>query len=111
MTTIVLVPGAWLGSAAWNTVATPLRTAGHTVHALTLPGLGRRANAAAAQVRLADHVADVLDQLSVRNLSDVALVGRWTFRNFQLAAFCAFYPSMPAQLPPPTARITSPMDD
>ena len=75
MTTIVLVPGAWLGSAAWNTVATPLRTAGHTVHALTLPGLGRRANAAAAQVRLADHVADVLDQLSVRNLSDVALVG------------------------------------
>jgi pimeloyl-ACP methyl ester carboxylesterase len=75
MTTIVLVPGAWLGSAAWNAVAAPLRTAGHEVHALTLPGLAERASAAAAEVRLADHVADVLDQLSVRDLSEVALVG------------------------------------
>lgn len=75
MTTIVLVPGAWLGSAAWDAVAARLRTAGHEVHPLTLPGLGERAGAAAAEVRLADHVADVLDYLSVRDLSDVALVG------------------------------------
>ena len=75
MTTIVLVPGAWLGAAAWDAVAERLGRAGHDVHALTLPGLGERANGAAAQVRLADHVADVLDHLSARELSDVALVG------------------------------------
>ena len=75
MTTIVLVPGAWLGAAAWDAVAVRLEAVGHEVHPLTLPGLGERATQAAAQVRLADHVADVLDYLSARELSDVALVG------------------------------------
>lgn len=72
---MVLAPGAWLGSGAWSSVATHLRAAGHDVHPLTLPGLGERATAAAAEVRLADHVADILDYLSARDLSDVALVG------------------------------------
>lgn len=75
MTTIVLVPGAWLGAAAWDAVALRLEAAGHSVHPLTLPGLGERATRWAAQVRLADHVADVLDYLSANDLSDVALVG------------------------------------
>ena len=75
MTTIVLVPGAWLGAAAWDAVSMRLEAAGHEVHPLTLPGLGERADSASAQVRLADHVADVLDYLSANDLSDVALVG------------------------------------
>ena len=75
MTTIVLVPGAWLGAAAWDAVSMRLEAAGHEVHPLTLPGLGERATQAASQVRLADHVADVLDYLSANDLSDVALVG------------------------------------
>jgi len=75
MTTIVLVPGAWLGAAAWDAVSVRLEAAGHRVHPLTLPGLGERADGAAAQVRLADHVADVLDYLSANELSEVALVG------------------------------------
>ena len=75
MTTIVLVPGAWLGAAAWDAVSVRLEAAGHDVHPLTLPGLGERADSASAQVRLADHVADVLDYLSANDLSDVALVG------------------------------------
>jgi pimeloyl-ACP methyl ester carboxylesterase len=75
MTTMVLVPGAWLGSGAWSSVAVRLGAAGHEVHALTLPGLGERATPAASAVRLADHVADVLDYLSARDLSEVTLVG------------------------------------
>jgi pimeloyl-ACP methyl ester carboxylesterase len=75
MTTIVLVPGAWLSAASWDAVAVRLEAVGHEVHPLTLPGLGERATRAAAQVRLADHVADVLDYLSANELSDVALVG------------------------------------
>jgi len=75
MTTIVLVPGAWLRAGAWDAVAEQLGSAGHDVHALTLPGLGERATGSAAEVRLADHVADILDYLSARELRDVALVG------------------------------------
>ncbi|WP_169165442.1 alpha/beta fold hydrolase [Cellulomonas taurus] len=36
---IVLVPGFWLGAWAWDEVADLLRTAGHAVTAVTLPGL------------------------------------------------------------------------
>jgi len=38
-TSIVLVPGHWLGASAWDEVAGPLRTLGHRVSPLTLPGL------------------------------------------------------------------------
>src|SRR5262245_30534900 len=36
---IILVPGFWLGAWAWDTVAEALRSDGHDVTALTLPGL------------------------------------------------------------------------
>lgn len=36
---IILVPGHWLGAWAWDAVASELRTRGHAVTALTLPGL------------------------------------------------------------------------
>ena len=36
---IVLVPGFWLGGWAWDEVAAALRADGHTVTAVTLPGL------------------------------------------------------------------------
>src|SRR5256885_15816601 len=36
---IILVPGFWLGSWAWDEVAGILRDQGHDVTALTLPGL------------------------------------------------------------------------
>jgi pimeloyl-ACP methyl ester carboxylesterase len=75
MTTIVLVPGAGLGAAAWDAVSVRLEAAGHEVHPLTLAGLGERATSTASQVRLADHVAEVLDYLSANELSEVALVG------------------------------------
>src|SRR5690349_18008992 len=52
---IVLVPGFWLGSWAWDDVAAALRADGHDVTALTLPGL-ESAEADRSQVTFADHV-------------------------------------------------------
>src|SRR3989442_6576849 len=52
---IVLVPGFWLGAWAWDEVAAALRTDGHDVRALTLPGL-ESADADRSRVALADHV-------------------------------------------------------
>ncbi len=50
---IVLVPGHWLGAWAWDAVAADLRSRGHHVTALTLPGLDPddpdRASATVAQ--------------------------------------------------------------
>ncbi|MDQ1541975.1 MAG: hypothetical protein QOH29_2701 [Actinomycetota bacterium] len=54
----VLVPGFWLGSWAWDDVARPLRDAGHTVTAVTLPGLESR-DVDRSTITLADHVAAV----------------------------------------------------
>jgi pimeloyl-ACP methyl ester carboxylesterase len=52
---IVLVPGFWLGAWAWDEVAAALRADGHTVTALTLPGL-ESADADRSKVTFADHV-------------------------------------------------------
>ena len=52
---IVLVPGFWLGSWAWDEVAAALRADGHEVTPLTLPGL-ESADADRSQVTFADHV-------------------------------------------------------
>jgi pimeloyl-ACP methyl ester carboxylesterase len=72
-TNIVLIPGFWLDGDSWNEVATPLRDAGHTVHALTLPGLESR-EADRSEIGLRDHidaVVQVVDSLP----APVVLVG------------------------------------
>jgi pimeloyl-ACP methyl ester carboxylesterase len=56
---LVLIPGFWLDGASWDEVAAPLRDAGHTVHALTLPGLESR-DADRANIGLRDHVDAVI---------------------------------------------------
>jgi len=56
---IVLIPGFWLDGASWDEVAHPLRDAGHTVHALTLPGL-ESPEADRAGIGLRDPVAAVV---------------------------------------------------
>lgn len=75
MSTIVLVPGAWLGAAAWSDVTGGLEAAGSDVHALTLPGLGERASDATAETDLSTHVRSVVDHLEDHDLRDVVLVG------------------------------------
>lgn len=52
---IVLIPGFWLGAWAWDEVADELCTLGHTVSALTLPGLDP-GQADRSAVTLDDHV-------------------------------------------------------
>jgi pimeloyl-ACP methyl ester carboxylesterase len=70
---IVLIPGFWLDGASWDEVAGPIRDAGHTVHALTLPGLESR-EADRTGIGLRDHVDAVVGV--VDSLSDpVVLVG------------------------------------
>ena len=56
---IVLIPGFWLDGASWDDVAAPLRRAGHTVHALTLPGL-ESPDADRSGIGLRDHVDAVV---------------------------------------------------
>lgn len=55
----MLIPGFWLDGASWDEVAHPLQDAGHTVHALTLPGL-ESPDADRAGIGLRDHVDAVV---------------------------------------------------
>jgi pimeloyl-ACP methyl ester carboxylesterase len=56
---LILIPGFWLDGASWDDVADPLRAAGHTVHALTLPGLESR-DTDRTGIGLRDHVDAVI---------------------------------------------------
>ncbi|KNY06838.1 alpha/beta fold hydrolase [Microbacterium sp. GCS4] len=53
---IILIPGLWLDADSWNDVTPDLERAGHTVHALTMPGVGASA-ADSAEIGIADWVA------------------------------------------------------
>lgn len=59
---IVLIPGLWLDGASWDPVADRLTEAGHTVRALTLPGMESK-DADRSGVTLEDHVAAVVEAL------------------------------------------------
>lgn len=59
-TPIILVPGFWLGAWAWDEVAEPLRTDGHDVTALTLPGL-ESVDTDRSSITLSDHVDAICD--------------------------------------------------
>jgi pimeloyl-ACP methyl ester carboxylesterase len=52
---IVLVPGFWLGAWAWDEVVEVLRSSGHAVTAVTLPGL-ESADADRSGITFAQHV-------------------------------------------------------
>ena len=56
---ILLIPGFWLDASSWDEVVPPLVEAGHTVGALTLPGL-ESVEANRDDVGLRDHVAAVV---------------------------------------------------
>src|SRR3954453_1994099 len=74
MTHFVLVPGAWKGSWAFESVVPLLERAGHTVHALTLTGLQPDDDdATVAAANLDRHAADVLQLVDRAHLTDVTL--------------------------------------
>ena len=59
---IILVPGFWLGAWAWDEVAEALRSEGHDVTALTLPGL-EAAEADRSDIGLVDHVDAICEAI------------------------------------------------
>lgn len=56
---ILLIPGYWLGSWAWENVTNTLRTFGHDAQGVTLPGLESR-SLSRAQIHFSDHAAYVV---------------------------------------------------
>jgi len=75
MATFVLVPGAWLGGWAWDRVTPILTGAGHSVHPITLPGLGERSDELAPSVGLVAHVSDLEQTCNRLDLQEAILVG------------------------------------
>lgn len=57
---IILVPGFWLGSWAWDEVVAALRADGYNVTALTLPGL-ESVDADRSTITLSDHVEAICE--------------------------------------------------
>ncbi|WP_285665634.1 alpha/beta fold hydrolase [Actinorhabdospora filicis] len=75
MTTFVLVPGAWGGAWMWEPVTRELTAAGHTVHAVTLPGLHAHGSEERSSITLDDHVAYVRGLLDEIGETGVVLAG------------------------------------
>lgn len=70
---IILIPRLWLDASSWDDTTAPLREAGHSVHALTLPGVGST-GAESSEIGVADWVdavTSVIDGLD----EPVVLVG------------------------------------
>jgi pimeloyl-ACP methyl ester carboxylesterase len=72
MATFVLIPGGWRGGWWYAPLAERLRQAGHAAYPLTLSGLEETPDPAAC-INLETHIADVLELLSVEDLSEVIL--------------------------------------
>lgn len=70
---VILVPGLWLDASSWDAATPSLIDAGHTVHALTMPGVGEGAGDSAA-VGIGDWVAATVAEID-RSGGAVVLVG------------------------------------
>ena len=71
----VLVHGSWHGAWCWQRVQPLLQAADVQSYAVTLTGVGERAHALAANIRLATHVADVVQTVVASEWQRVVLVG------------------------------------
>lgn len=59
----------------WDRVAQQLRSAGHTVYPVTLPGLADRVNELTPAVGLMAHVEDVMELCRRQDIHDAVIVG------------------------------------
>ena len=73
--TFVLVHGAWHGGWCWQRVVDLLVRQGHTVHAPTLTGLGERSHLLSPEINLSTHVADIVNEVSWKDLDGIVLCG------------------------------------
>jgi pimeloyl-ACP methyl ester carboxylesterase len=71
----VLVHGAWAGAWALTRVTDRLVAKGHRVYAPTLSGLGERSHLATCDINLSTHVADIVNEVTWKDLDRVVLVG------------------------------------
>ena len=70
---VILVPGFWLGAWVWDSITPSLEKAGHTVTALTLPGLAP-GDTDRSSISLEDHINFVTGEID-RIGSPMVLVG------------------------------------
>lgn len=74
MATVVIAHGGWGGGWEWTPVARLLRRRGHEVFTPTLTGMGERSHLG-SDVRLSDHIEDLVAVLTFEALDDVVLCG------------------------------------
>jgi pimeloyl-ACP methyl ester carboxylesterase len=75
LTSLVLVPGAWLGAWVWDRVTPILRSEGLKVYSITLPGLADRAEELTPDLGLMDHVDDLVKKCQDLEFRDAVIVG------------------------------------
>ena len=73
--TYALVPGGGHGAWCYEPVKMLLEDAGQTVYAVSLPGVGERADELTTNTCLEDHIQAVADFITEHDLHDVILVG------------------------------------
>lgn len=74
-TNFVIVHGGWAGGWAWQRVVDRLHDLGHRAFAPTLTGLGERSHLAGAGVDMQTHIADIVNEIVWKDLTNVVLVG------------------------------------
>jgi len=73
--TIVVVPGGYHGAWYFSPMLPGLRSAGHTVHAVTLTGLGGPSDRQRPPINLQTHICGVISLIEDEQLQDVILCG------------------------------------
>lgn len=73
--TFVIVHGATAGGWEWKRCGSFLTEDGHTVHRVTLTGLGERMHLNSTEVDLQTHINDVVNTILFEDLHDVVLTG------------------------------------
>lgn len=75
MADIVLVPGGFHGAWYFAPMLRGLRSAGHSVHAITLAGLGGGRDTRCPPINLETHISEVIALIEDEQLGDVVLCG------------------------------------
>ncbi len=73
MANFVLIPGGWRGGWTFADFVARLKRAGHEAYAVTLGGLDVTPEQSPARINLDTHIADVIELLTVEDLSEVIL--------------------------------------
>ncbi len=73
--TFVVVHGATAGGWEWKQTGDFLTSDGHTVHRVTLTGLGERMHLNSPEIDLQTHINDVVNTILFEDLNDIVLTG------------------------------------